>query len=390
VKLLRKVMPIVIALLLVTSPVSAHIPLGLGSVTAPTELSVYSQSSNMEHIAHIPVPTATGIETQGNFLYVGLLDEGMKIYDISTPTQPVEVGSYLGPGYQNDVAVSGKIALLATDPPDAAPGFDVIDISDPSNPTKIVEYRDRRAHAITLEGNLAFPSGNRFMDIIDLSNPTKPTKVGTFEAADTIHDVKILGQRAYLAIGRGQGVQVVDISDITQPIGISILTDPATEYSHETIPNADGSLIVMSDESYETSAPGGELTFIDSSNVHDLRILSKFTIDVTGYPPGVYSVHNFQIDEDKIIASWYSGGTRVIDISDPSNPVEVGHFVPTGALTWESLTHRGYIYTGDTTRGIDVLKYHPELCLQAERSKLIAPLFLNSAMVKLLIISPLL
>lgn len=360
-KLWKKAIPVTTALLLLAAPVSAHFPIGLGTVTVSTELSVYSQSSNMEHVAHIPEPTATGIETQGNYLFVGLLDQGMKIYDISTPELPVEVGFYAGPGYQNDVAVSGKIALLATDPPDAAPGFDVIDISDPAHPKLIMEYRDRRAHAITLEGHLAFPSGNRFMDIIDLSDPYHPKKVGTFEASSFIHDVKILGNRAYLALGTGQGVQVVDISDVTNPKAVSILVDPETDYSHETIPNADGSLIVMSDESYETSTPGGELTFIDSSSESHLNILSKFTIDVTGYPPGVYSVHNFQIDGDKIIAAWYSGGTRVIDISDPSNPVEVGHFVPTGALTWESLTHRGYIYTGDTTRGIDVLKYHPDV-----------------------------
>jgi hypothetical protein len=357
---MKNIMFLVIIMLLVVGTVQAHGPVGLGTVTISTELEVYSQSSNMEHIGHIPVPTATGIETQGNFLYVGIIDEGMRIYDISNPASPVETGRYMGPGYQNDVAVDGKIALLATDPPDASPGFDIIDISDKYNPVLVGEYRDRRAHAITLVGKLAFPSGNRNMDIIDISNPQSPKIIGTFKANATIHDVHVLGNRAYLALGSGHAMQVVDISDPINPIEVSILVDPVTGYSHETIPNQTGSIVVMSDETYETSSPGGGLAIIDMANKKSPSIASRFFADVSGYPPGLYSSHNFQVDGDKIIVAWYSAGTRVIDISDPSNPVEIGHFVPVGALTWEALTHRGYIYTGDTTRGIDILKFHPE------------------------------
>lgn len=352
---------LILIIFLAMGTTQAHGPIGLGSITVNTDLHVYSQSSNMEHIGFIPVPTATGIETQGRYLYVGIIDEGMRIYDISNPAEPKETGRYIGPGYQNDVAVSGKIALLATDPPDADPGFDIIDISDPTSPTKIGEYKDRRAHAITLVKNLAFPSGTRNMDIIDISDPKAPKIIGTFTAHAVIHDVQILNDRVYLATGRGKGVQIVDISDPTNPYEVSSLTDPETDYSHETIPSSTGKLVVMSDETFETSSAGGELTFIDTSDEKTPRIMSKFFVDVTGYPPGLYSAHNFQIDGDKIITAWYSAGTRVIDISDPANPVEIGHYVPEGALTWEALTHSGYIYTGDTTRGIDILKFHPEI-----------------------------
>jgi hypothetical protein len=359
-RFIRTSIVLILIMLLAMGTAQAHGPVGLGTVTVNTDLEVYSQSSNMEHIGFIPVPSATGIETQGNYLYVGIIDEGMRIYDISNPANPTETGRFIGPGYQNDVAIDGKRALLATDPPDADPGFDIIDISDPTNPVKIGEYKERRAHAITLVGNLAFPSGTKNMDIIDISDPNAPKTIGTFEAHAVIHDVKILGDRAYLATGTGQGMQMVDISDPTNPTEVSLLIDPETDYSHETIPNSTGNIAVMSDETFETGSAGGELTFIDTSDEQHPSILSKFFIDVAGYPPGLYSVHNFQIDGDKIITAWYSAGTRVINISDPANPVEIGHFVPEGALTWEALTHRGYIYTGDTTRGIDILKFHPE------------------------------
>jgi hypothetical protein len=360
VKGIGKAVALSVSMFLMGGTVYAQPPIGLGSTEVSSNLELYDKSTNIEHIGHIPVPSATGIETQGNFLYAGVMDEGMRIYDISNPASPTETGRVVAPGYQNDVAVDGKTALIANDPPDAVPGFEIVDISDPAKPKIVGEYRKRRAHAITLVGDLAFPSGNRNMDIIDVSNPKNPEVIGSFQADATIHDVKVLGDRAYLALGSGHGVQIVDISDLSNPLEVSFLVDPETDYSHETIPNAAGDLVVMSDESFDTTSAGGELTFIDTSDEVNPSILSKFFINVSGYPPGTYSVHNFQIDGDKIVAAWYSAGARVIDISNPAHPQEVGYFVPQAAFTWEALTHRGYIYTGDTTRGIDILKFHPE------------------------------
>lgn len=57
-------------------------------------------------------------------------------------------------------------------------------------------------------------------------------------------------------------------------------------------------------------------------------------------PPddGQYAVHNPLVDGSIVYASWYSDGVRIIDISDPIAPREVGYFVPppTPALSTET------------------------------------------------------
>ncbi len=292
----------------------------------------------------------------------------MQIYDISEPALPRLVGTYIGPGYQNDVAVSGKIALLATDAPPGpnTRGFDVIDISDPANPKRLAAYRGRRAHAITLVGNLAFPSGNADMDIIDLSDPRNPTKIGTFRIRDTashIHSVGVRGSLAYLALGEDGGMQVVDISDPRNPreVGVGWDAEGSVGYAHETIARPDGKYVILSDETYDTSGPGGGGHVLDMTDPTAPRRVSTFYADTSRLPPGLYSMHNFNwLDDQKIVTGWYSAGVRVFDLSNPAASEEIGWFVPDGAVTWEAISHRGYIYTGDTARGIDVLKFSPK------------------------------
>jgi hypothetical protein len=45
-------------------------------------------------------------------------------------------------------------------------------------------------------------------------------------------------------------------------------------------------------------------------------------------PPGVWSIHNTEINGDRAYSSWYSHGLVALDIGDPTSPAKVGQFVP--------------------------------------------------------------
>ncbi len=66
------------------------------------------------------------------------------------------------------------------------------------------------------------------------------------------------------------------------------------------------------------------------------------------------------LDESRFVIAWYGRGTRIVDFSDPANPRQVGSFVPTSGDTWSAKPHRGFIFTGDIIRGMDVLVYTGE------------------------------
>jgi hypothetical protein len=71
------------------------------------------------------------------------------------------------------------------------------------------------------------------------------------------------------------------------------------------------------------------------------------------------------IDKDCLcFVTWFAGGLRVMDISDPANPKERGYFIPKpGDGLAAPLTNdvakdtRGLYWVTDKARGLDVIEF---------------------------------
>jgi hypothetical protein len=76
------------------------------------------------------------------------------------------------------------------------------------------------------------------------------------------------------------------------------------------------------------------------------------------YPPlaDFCSAHYFDVDGALVTYAWYGEGTRFLDISDPRHPRQVAYWRPDDGIVWASYLYKGYVYTADRTRGVDVLK----------------------------------
>jgi hypothetical protein len=68
------------------------------------------------------------------------------------------------------------------------------------------------------------------------------------------------------------------------------------------------------------------------------------------------SAHYFDVDGSTVTYAWYGEGTRFLDVSDPENPTQFAYWRPDDGVVWASYMHRGYVYTADRVRGVDVLK----------------------------------
>jgi hypothetical protein len=68
------------------------------------------------------------------------------------------------------------------------------------------------------------------------------------------------------------------------------------------------------------------------------------------------SAHYFDVDGGTVTYAWYGEGTRFLDISDPENPTQFAYWRPDDGIVWASYMHRGFVYTADRTRGVDVLR----------------------------------
>jgi hypothetical protein len=68
------------------------------------------------------------------------------------------------------------------------------------------------------------------------------------------------------------------------------------------------------------------------------------------------SAHYFDVDGNTVTYAWYGDGTRFLDISDPENPTQFAYWRPDNGVVWASYLHKGYVYTADRTRGVDILR----------------------------------
>ncbi|MFX1283053.1 MAG: LVIVD repeat-containing protein [Promethearchaeota archaeon] len=96
---------------------------------------------------------ATKVFVSGDIAYIAAQTEGLKIVNVSDPTNPFVITSYDTPGVAVDVFVQGDCAFVA----DGPYGLYVIDISVPSNPTLIGSYdTSGEANSVIVEGDYAY------------------------------------------------------------------------------------------------------------------------------------------------------------------------------------------------------------------------------------------
>jgi hypothetical protein len=175
-----------------------------------------SDPSNPTFKSSCDMPGGTfKVTLSGNYAYVASGSSGLKIIDISNPSNPTLKGSYNTPSFAGWVAISGDYAYVAN----GDSGLLIIDITDPANPTFKSSYdTPGNAWDIAVSGNYAYVTTRRSgLQILDVSDPSKPTFKSSYDTAPYVaYGVAISGDYAYAAT-RGAGLQIIDISDPSNP-----------------------------------------------------------------------------------------------------------------------------------------------------------------------------
>jgi hypothetical protein len=382
--------------------------------------------------------TQSDLAFQGRYAFAGTYS-GLRVIDISNPANATQVAFEPCNGGQFDVSVYEDLLFASVDTPQtndqcnafnsnttastpgAWEGVRIFDISDPTDPSLIKSVAtDCGSHTHTLS-----PAGKNSLFIyvssygltpgsigpnceqfhgkisvihVNLNKPEKarvvaePTvDVPVFDASrleldgllppgsllDTsgCHDITVikplkLAAAACLSVG-----QIWDISDITNPEPIHTLTTPDVQAWHSAQFTWDGSRVAFGDE-----AGGGVIGRCREQDYPNTGAVWIYDV-ASGAELGNYklprffpeedhcTMHNFNfvpgVERDILVSAAYHGGTTVADVTDPANPVEIGFYeavVPVHASTWSSYWHNGFIYANDITRGFDVFSLaHPSV-----------------------------
>ncbi|HET7546816.1 MAG TPA: sigma-70 domain-containing protein [Usitatibacter sp.] len=280
-------------------------------------------------------------------------------------------------------------------------GFKVWDISNPAKPRLLHHERTFGfgTHRFDMDARYAYIStemegfvGN-ILVIYDLEKPEKPVEVarwwmpGQHVAGgekptwsgykNRLHHALRVGDRMWAACWHA-GLRVIDASDIRAPRTIGAydyhppFPEPTHTVLHPQFKVAGRDVAVVFDEEHD-HVPGrlhAGMWVFDVTDVANIKPLSMFHVSELDSPwsrVGRFGAHQpaEHMSDTLVYASWFSGGLRVIDIADPTLPVEVGHFIPepTGGNTSPQsndvdVDSRGLVYLLDRNQGLDILEFN--------------------------------
>lgn len=316
-------------------------------------------------------PDGMQVVRDGDFLYVGhtgTTGAGTSILDVSDPAEPKLAEQWPAPAnsHTHKVQVADGLLLVNHEKfpyrkPPAGPvsaGLAIYRLTDPAHPERIGFWPSGGAgvHRVVWTGGRyvhlsATPDGyrDRIWMVLDISDPTSPVEVArwswpgqrtgerpTWPAGKryAAHHALIDGTRAYLGFDDA-GMVVLDVSDLTNPRMISRL-EWGGGATHTCLPLPGRDLVVVTDEQqYDgPDAPERTIRIVDVSG--EPTVLAKVPAPAGDFAalPLRFGAHNLHENragsyrsERIVFATYFSAGLRVYDLTDPTAPAEIAHWV---------------------------------------------------------------
>jgi uncharacterized protein (DUF305 family) len=315
---------------------------------------------------------------------------GLRIFDISQLTQPIQVGAVQtcrgshthsvvsGPDADGNIIVYNSGISRVRDEEelpgcfDESPGddrtalfrIDVIEIPK-DDPAKARIIDSPTVFADPETGALAglWRGGDHGDDTQETSR------------TDECHDITVFPS-LNIAAGACSGNGILfDITDPRAPQRIDAVSDTGFAYWHSATFNNDGTKVLFTDEwgggsrprcrAYDPLTWGADAIY----DIVDGKLVFKSHFKMPA-PQGETEncvAHNGSIvpvpGRDIFVQAWYQGGVSVIDFTDSANPIEIAYFdrgpidaddLVTGGY-WSTYWYQGKIYGTEIIRGIDVL-----------------------------------
>ncbi len=299
------------------------------------------------------------VGTNGREYVVQGTTTGTAWWDIEDPTNAVQMAFIPGAfSTWRDMFVIGDYCYVGTE--GGGGGIQIVDISDPTTPTLVDTYLTTVSTSHNIFGdparNLLYVVGGNAgvggLQILDVSNPVAPVEIGSWQG-QYIHDMSTEGNLAYISMINVGRFRMLDLTDPTSPGSFGrVFGDPS---SHACWPIGDGVHVALTQET-----SGGHVKIVSVAEPDTIRL-----VDEDAPAPGE-SAHNVHVQGDQMFISWYTRGTRVYDVSDPTAIVETGYFDTfpdaNGGLfdgNWGVYPHlpSGVIAANDGTYGLFLLRY---------------------------------
>jgi len=305
----------------------------------------------------------------------------------------------------NDVKISedGLVGVITREgASNRKNGFVILDVSDPYNVEILSTFNDDMTGGVhntfIYENHVYAVNNGRKYDIINIEDPKNPFRVGIFELdtpGHSIHDVWVENGIAYSSNWH-DGVVAVDVgglkfseknrSDVqynpllmkagqgspSDPVKLAEMKDSKGR-NHSAFPflsQSTGNFYIISGDEWfpfgmnnlyqsKPSSPRGGFHFMNFNDPDNPRE------EATYMAPEVGS-HNQWVYNDILLAAFYQGGVRILDISGEllgdlyKQGREIGFFksshkegkIPNAPMVWGAQPYKDYIFFSDMNSGL--------------------------------------
>ncbi|MFC4439284.1 MULTISPECIES: LVIVD repeat-containing protein [Natrialbaceae] len=344
-----------------------------GSSAAST--AALTRQDTYEPLGRVSVDGATEavVGDAGDVAYLAVAD-GFATVDVSDPADPTILAEERELEADDrplteilDVKVDGdRLAVVGPahrTSEDVFHGFVVYDVSEPAAPEPVTDPYETgyHIHNCYLEEDLLFVVANdedeNPLVIFDVGDGVEevgrwsllerePGWSDVFWRARYNHDVYVQDGIAYVAHWN-PGTYLIDVSDPADPEYVSHVSETDLEEQRELedeaaqlgLPGNDhysavddtGDLLAVGREAWAIDGGGpdepGGLDLYDVSDPAEPAFQSSIDAPAAAdetYDGGLWTtVHNFEIRNGRLYSSWYQGGVKIHDVSDPADPEEL-------------------------------------------------------------------
>jgi choice-of-anchor B domain-containing protein len=343
----------------------------------------------------------TDSTTGREFAIVGRTD-GTSFVEVTDPANPRYLGDlplHAGarPNIWRDMKVYKNHAFIVAD--GSGPhGMQIFDLTQLRNVTAPQTFQETAhydgiasAHNIVLNPatGFAYPVGSSMggttcggaLHMVDVREPSKPKFAGCFadpslgnQRTGYTHDAQCVVYHGPDARYQGRelcftaseiALGIADVTDKASPKAVSTAAYPNVAYAHQGWLSDDHRYFFLDDEGDELAgtAPKTRTVVFDLTDLEDPIVAREF------YGNTAASDHNLYVKGRYMYQSNYVAGLRVVDVNDPANPVEVGHFdtVPFGenlpgfSGSWSNYPYfkSGVVAATSMREGLFLIRYQP-------------------------------
>ncbi len=273
----------------------------------------------------------------------GAEQHGVQIFDLSQlrevhdpPVTFKETAIYTGIASAHNIVINeqtgfGYVVGASRGGQTCGGGLHMLDLRDPAN--------------ISFAGCFADPNTGR-------------GKTGyTHDAQCVIYsgpDLEYFGRE--ICLGSNEtALSIADVTDKDNPVAISVATYPKVAYTHQGWLTEDHRYFYMNDEGDEPQGlvKGTRTLVWDLLDLDDPVLITEYIATTSD------TDHNLYIRGHLMYQSNYGAGLRILDITVPEAPVEIGFFEPGhGSTSWSNYPYfkSGTLIVTSGTEGLFVLR----------------------------------